>query len=230
MSFRFRDRTQAGRFLADKLEGRSGDANVVVLALLRGGAPVGAEVARRLGAPLDVFLVRKLGAPGQEELAMGAIASGGVTFLNEDIIAALRISPRELEEIIADEQAELHRLENAYRLDAPRAVLQGRLVILVDDGLATGASMRAAVAAVREKDPARTVVAIPVAARDIYEQFQTVADEIIAVQTPKDFHSVGQWYEDFTQTTDDEVCELLVKAAQFRQPVPAEAGASYFDF
>jgi putative phosphoribosyl transferase len=230
MSFKFRDRLQAGRFLADKLEAYAGDPAVVVLALPRGGVPVGSEVAKRLGAPLDIFLVRKLGAPGQEELAMGAIASGGVTFLNEDVIAGLRISQGVLERTIAREEAELHRRENAYRPSGRAIPLHGHLVILVDDGLATGATMRAAVAAVREKQPARTLVAVPVASRETYEQFQTLTDEIVCVQTPKDFRGVGQWYEDFTQTTDQEVRDLLARTAQFRQPVPAEAGASYFDF
>jgi len=228
MSFKFRDRTQAGRFLADKLEGRAGDPRTVVLALPRGGVPVAYEVAKRLSAPLDIFLVRKLGVPGQEELAMGAIASGDVCFLNEDIIDALSISPETLEEIITQEKMELRRRETAYR-SQPAFPLRGRVVILVDDGLATGATMRAAVEAVREQQPAGAIVAVPVAARDTYEQFHTVVDEIICVQTPKDFHGVGQWYEDFEQTTDEEVRDLLARAADFRQPAPAAAGSSYFD-
>ncbi|HWD17729.1 MAG TPA: phosphoribosyltransferase [Verrucomicrobiae bacterium] len=229
MSFRFRDRRQAGRFLADKLEARAGDHRVIVLALPRGGVPVGFEVARRLGAPLDIFLVRKLGAPGEVELALGAVATGGVSILNEEIIASLGISHDQVREIMERERTELHRRELLYRPSAERLNLNSRIVILVDDGLATGATMRASVAAVREEQPARTVVAVPVASPDTYALFQRLADETVCVQTPKDFRGVGQWYENFTQTSDDEVRALLEEAAAFREPAPAAAGAKYAD-
>jgi len=230
MSFRFRDRAQAGRFLADKLESCAGEPAAVVLGLPRGGVPVAAEIANHLGARLDIFLVRKVGAPGQAELALGAIASGGVIILNHAVIADLRVSPRELETLIARAQTELRALENHYRPADHAANLRGRLIILVDDGLATGATMRAAVAAVRERQPARIVVAVPVAARDVVEQFRTAADEFVCVQTPPDFRGVGQFYEDFSQTSDEEVRRLLARAIQPRQPIPAASGASSFGF
>ena len=222
MPFKFQDRIQAGRFLADKLEGLASDPRLTVLALPRGGVPVAFEVARRLGASLDVFLVRKLGAPGQEELAMGAIASGGVCFVNEEIVQALGVSQRDLEQAIARERMELRRRESAFRGHEMDAPLLNRFVILVDDGLATGATMRAAVIAVGQQNPARVIVAVPVAARDTYEQFKTLVDDIVCVETPDHFRGVGQWYEDFTQTSDEEVRALLEQAAGFR---PASAVA-----
>jgi putative phosphoribosyl transferase len=184
----------------------------VVLALPRGGVPVGYEVARELHAPLDIFLVRKLGVPEQPELAMGAVASGGVRVLNEGVVRGLRIPMQVINSETQRELAELHRREHAYRGDRPPPDLSGRTVILVDDGLATGSTMRAAVAAVRELGPQRTVIAVPVAAAETCRSFESLVDEIICPATPPDFFSVGSWYEDFAQTTDDEVRSLLERA------------------
>ena len=216
MSYRFHDRAQAGRALAEKLAGFSNRPEVVVLGLPRGGLPVAFEVARRLQAALDVFLVRKLGVPGHEELAMGAIASGNICFLNDNIIHSLGISPAVIEQTIARERRELEQRERAFRLGQP-VELRDRVVILVDDGLATGASMRAAVSAARERHPARVVVAVPVSSRETYKEFKQQADEIVCVQTPAHFEGVGQWYEDFTQTSDAEVRALLQQGANFGQ-------------
>ena len=214
MSFRFQDRAQAGRLLAEKLAAFSYRPEVVVLGLPRGGVPVAFEVARRLHAALDVFLVRKLGVPGHEELAMGAIASGDICFLNENVIRSLGIPPEVLDQVITRERRELEERERAFRTGRP-VELRNRVVVLVDDGLATGASMRAAVMAVRERHPARLIVAAPVAARETYKDFQQLADEIVCVQTPANFEGVGQWYEDFTQTSDEEVRLLLEQGAKF---------------
>ncbi|HXG12823.1 MAG TPA: phosphoribosyltransferase [Gemmataceae bacterium] len=215
----FRDRSDAGRRLAAKLLHYADDPNVLVLALPRGGVPVAYEVARALHAPLDVFLVRKLGLPGHEELAMGAIASGGVRVLNDEVVRALNIPDEVIDVVAAEEQRELQRRERAYRDDRPPPDVRGRTVILVDDGLATGSTMRAAVAALRRREPARIVVAVPVAAAETCAEFQNVADEIVCVITPDPFYAVGLWYEDFSQTTDEEVHALLQKAAA--QHVPA---------
>jgi putative phosphoribosyl transferase len=211
VSFQFQNRAQAGRLLAAKLEAYAGRADVIVLGLPRGGVPVAREVARRLQAPLEVFLVRKLGAPGREELALGAIASGGFCFLNDSVVASLRVSRQVIDRIIAREQTELERRELAYRT-RPATELRDRVVILVDDGLATGASMRVAVMAVRQRHPARVVVAAPVAAPETFQEFQGEVDEIVCVETPDNFRGVGQWYEDFEQTSDDEVRRLLAEA------------------
>jgi predicted phosphoribosyltransferase len=173
-------------------------------------------VARELGAPLDVFLVRKLGVPGHEELAMGAIASGDVPMLNTDMVRRLRISAEEIEQAVATERRELERREREYRGDRPAPDVRGKTVILIDDGLATGASMRAAVAALRRKDPARIVVAVPIASLSICEEFQVEVDETICAVTPEPFHAVGLWYRDFSQTTDEEVRDLLGRAAHER--------------
>jgi predicted phosphoribosyltransferase len=181
----------------------------VVLALPRGGVPVAYEVARALAAPLDVFVVRKLGFPGQSELAMGAIASGGVRVMNEDVIGWYRVSNEAIEAAARREQAELERREQAYRDGRPPVPVKNRMVILVDDGLATGSSMRAAAQAVRRLHPARIVVAVPVGARDTCEALRTDADEVVCAFTPDDFSAVGRWYEDFSQTTDEEVSRLL---------------------
>jgi len=225
VSFRFQDRAHAGRALAEKLAGFSNRPEVVVLGLPRGGVPVAFEVARRLQAALDVFLVRKLGVPGHEELAMGAIASGNICFLNDNIIHSLGISPEVVEQAIARERRELEQRERAFRL-GPAVELCDRVVILVDDGLATGATMRAAVIAVQERQPARVIVAVPVAARDTYREFKQQADEIICVQTPVNFEGVGQWYEDFSQTSDEEVRALLQQGSLFGRnavmPSPVE--------
>jgi putative phosphoribosyl transferase len=209
---RFRDRTEAGRLLAQRLRKYAGRDDVVVLALPRGGVPVAYEVAKELGAPLGVFIVRKLGVPGHEELAMGAIASGGVLVLDQGIVRRLGIDRAQLERAVAQELKELQRREEAY--DGRRAPqqLEGRTVIVVDDGLATGSTMRAAALAVRELNPARVVVAVPVASRETCDDFRDVVDEVVCEATPRPFHAIGLWYEDFSQTSDDEVRELLDKA------------------
>jgi putative phosphoribosyl transferase len=212
MSMRFRDRAEAGRLLADRLEEYAGRDDVIVLALPRGGVPVGAELARRLGAPLDLFLVRKLGVPGREELAMGAIASGGVRVLNDDVVAELGITEEDIARTALVEGRELERREQRYRNGRPVADLRGRTVILVDDGLATGATMRAAALAVRGQGPERVVVAVPVAAEPTCDEFPAEVDEVVCALTPEPFLSVGSWYEDFSQTTDEEVRELLARA------------------
>jgi putative phosphoribosyl transferase len=211
---RFRDRTEAGRMLAELLREYAGRDDVVVLALPRGGVPVAYEVAKALGAPLDVFVVRKLGVPGHEELAMGAIASGGALVLDERMIAALGISRADLEQAVARELRELERREDAYREAGEPPQLEGKTVILVDDGLATGSTMRAAALAVRGHDPERVVVAVPVAAAETCDAFGDEADEIVCGLTPRPFQAVGLWYEDFSQTSDDEVRELLARAAE----------------
>jgi predicted phosphoribosyltransferase len=213
VNFRFQDRAEAGRLLAEKLQAYAGRADVVVLGLPRGGVPVAFEVARKLQLPLYAFLVRKLGVPGREELAMGAIASGDVCSFNAQVIAALGIPQRIIDGVIARERQELARLEHACHI-GPLPDLRHRTVILVDDGLATGASMRAAVMAARELRPARIVVAVPVAARESHQEFQREADEIVCVETPEQFEGVGKWYDDFSQTTDEEVRKLLQKGEE----------------
>ena len=206
---RFRNRAEAGRALAAQLVGYAGRDDVLVLGLPRGGVPVAAEVARALGAPLDVFLVRKLGVPGREELAFGAIASGGARVLNRDVVATLGIDAEAVEEVVARERTELERRAAAYRGTAEPPDVRGRVVILVDDGLATGASMRAAVEAVRGLGPARVVVAVPVAAPQTCEELAPAVDEIVCLLTPEPFFAVGMWYADFSETTDDQVRALL---------------------
>jgi len=207
----FRDRTDAGRRLAARMTEYAGRSDVLVLALPRGGVPVAFEVARALRAPLDVFLVRKLGVPGQEELAMGAIASGGVRVVNESVVQHLDIAPEMIDAVTAREQGELERRERAYRDDRPAPDVRGRTVILVDDGLATGSTMRAAALALRQQGPARVVVAVPVASREACEEFRGEVDDIVCAATPEPFMGVGRWYEDFSQTTDEEVRELLAR-------------------
>jgi predicted phosphoribosyltransferase len=208
----FSDRRDAGRKLAQKLLAYAGHSDVIVLALPRGGVPVAYEVALALNAPLDIFLVRKIGLPGREELAIGAIASGGIRVLNEDIIRALNI-PEEVINITARrELQELERREGSYRGDRPPSEIRDCTAILVDDGLATGASMRAAVAGLRAQHPARIVVAVPTAAPELCEAFQFEVDEIICAITPEPFYGVGRWYEDFSQITDEEVRLLLHEA------------------
>jgi predicted phosphoribosyltransferase len=206
---RFRDRTDAGRQLAERLAHYAGRPDVIVLGLPRGGVPVAAEVAKALGAPLDVFLVRKLGVPGQEELAMGAIAEGGVAVLNEDLIASLQIPRAAVEQAEAREGAELQRRQRLYRASRPAFDLGGRTVILIDDGLATGSTMEAAILALRRLGPARVVVAAPVGARESCDRLGRLADEILCASTPAWFSAVGQRYEDFSETSDDEVRRLL---------------------
>jgi len=213
----FQNRRQAGRLLAAKLVHYANRPDVIVLALPRGGVPVGYEVARALNAPLDVFLVRKLGVPGQEEFAMGAIASGGVRVLNEQAVNTLRIPNSVIERVTAGEQQELSRRERLYRGDRPSADVHDKTVILVDDGLATGSTMHAAVKALRQEQAGRIVVAVPVAARETCESLRAEADDVVCAATPEPFYAVGLWYDDFSQTTDEEVRDLLELANGIRE-------------
>jgi putative phosphoribosyl transferase len=206
---RFRDRRHAGRVLAEELRQYEGQPDVVVLGLPRGGIPVAFEVASGLGAPLDVFVVRKLGAPRRPELAMGAIASGGVRVLNNDVLASLAIDAEVIESTTEMETRELERREVLYRGSRPPLGLSGKVLILVDDGLATGSTMRAAIEAARLHQPARVVVAVPVAAPSTCRSLRAVADEVVCATTPKNLYAVGQWYEDFTQTSDESITDLL---------------------
>jgi len=222
MLTRFHDRREAGRHLAVALRASAGGPAVQVLALPRGGVPVAYEVALALGAPLDVFIVRKLGVPGHEELAMGAIAQGGVRVLNREVIEPLGIPTDAVDRVAAAEGAELARRERLYRGGEPAPDLRDRTVLLVDDGLATGSTMAAAVAGVRAHRPHRIIVAVPVASREAMEAMREVADECVSVLTPRFFGGVGQWYEDFGQTSDDEVRTLL-EAARRRTPVAGPA-------
>jgi putative phosphoribosyl transferase len=209
----FRDRTDAGRVLAEQLAAYADRPDVIVLALPRGGVPVGYEVAQALHAPLDVFLVRKLGVPGHEELAMGAVATGGVRVLNEQVVRALRIPDQVIDAVARWELEELARRERLYRGDRPPPDVRGRTAILIDDGLATGATMLAAVRALRQQHPARIVVAVPIASRDTCELLRDEVDDVICAATPDPFYAVGLWYENFEQLTDEEVRELLARAA-----------------
>jgi len=221
MEHAFPNRTKAGRRLAEKLVKYAGRDDVIVLGLPRGGVPVAFEVAQRLGAPLDVFVVRKLGVPGFEELAAGAIASGGVRVLNEDVTRAIPHADEMIEAVTVRETAELERREQIYREGRPSPELRDRVVILVDDGLATGATMRAAVKALRQQGAAKIVVAVPVGPPDTCREIEQEADETICLSTPPFFQAVGQYYEDFSQTSDEDVRELLSQAAQER-PTPGE--------
>ncbi|MEX2172217.1 MAG: phosphoribosyltransferase [Pirellulales bacterium] len=214
----YQDRTEAGRDLAVKLAAYANRPDVLVLALPRGGVPVAAEVARALHAPLDVFVVRKLGVPGWEELAMGALASGGVRVLNEETIRAYGIPHDAIEQTAAREQEEIIRQEGIFRGARAAAKIQGRTIILIDDGLATGSTMRAAVAAIRRQAPARIVVGVPVGAPETCAEFQHEADEVICARTPRPFFGVGMWFEDFSQTTDQEVRNLLARSAETSAP------------
>jgi putative phosphoribosyl transferase len=214
----FIDRRHAGRALALQMTKYAGRQDVIVLALPRGGVPVAYEVASTLGAPMDVFLVRKLGTPGHRELAMGAIASGGVRVINHDVVQWYGISASAIDHIAREEQEELERRERAYRGDRPAPDLMDKIVILIDDGLATGSTMRAGAQAVRARRPARTVVAVPVGAPQTCAELSVVADEVVCVRMPDPFSAVGQWYLNFEQTSDEEVRELLQKSSATPQP------------
>jgi predicted phosphoribosyltransferase len=222
----FHDRSDAGRQLASRLTAYGARPDVLVLALPRGGVPVAYEVAQALQAPLDVFLVRKLGVPGREELAMGAIASGGVRVLNEEVVRVLDVPDDVLRAVTAEEEWELKRRERLYRDDRPLPSVEDKTVILIDDGLATGSTMRAAVAALRRLGPARIVVAVPVASADTCEEMRGEVDEVVCAHTPDPFHAVGLWYQDFSQTTDEEVRDLLDRMNRGKgnaSPVQTEA-------
>lgn len=214
MPVTFLDRRDAGNQLAVKLSSYADHPGVLVLGLPRGGVPVAYEVARVLHAPLDVLVVRKLGVPGHRELAMGAIASGGLRVLNMDVIDALDISPDDVDAVAARELVELKRQEVAYRGDAPPLELYRRIIIVVDDGLATGSTMRAAVGALRQSNPASIIVAAPVAAAETVHRLREDADSVVCLSAPSDFHAVSVWYQDFSQTSDKEVRNLLVSASQ----------------
>jgi len=213
---RFRDRTEAGRLLASQLVRYLSRPNLLILALPRGGVPVAFEIARTLDAPLDIFLVGKLGVPGQEELAMGAVASGNVRVLQCDVVEAFGIPQSVIEAVTAEEIRELARRELAFRGDRPSPQIRGRNIILVDDGLATGSTMHAAVVALKQQDPERIIVAVPVASRETCDEFKSEVDEVICLRTPASFYAVGLWYETFPQLTDEEVREFLRKADEFR--------------
>lgn len=209
----FQDRTEAGRFLARNLQNYRDRSDVLVLALPRGGVPVAYEVARELNVPLDVFIVRKLGVPGHEELAMGAIAPGGVRILNEDVIRELAIPDYMLDAVTNRERNELERREELFRGEKPPPGIADRVVIIVDDGLATGSSMKAAVAAIRQQHPARVIVAVPTAPAQTCAELEAMADEVVCPLTPQPFYAVGGSYVDFSQTTDEEVRDLIRRAA-----------------
>ncbi|MEQ8963963.1 MAG: phosphoribosyltransferase [Coleofasciculus sp. C2-GNP5-27] len=216
----FKNRQEAGQRLASDLKEYANRPDVIVLGLPRGGVPVAYEVARGLDAPLDVWLVRKLGAPGHEELAMGAIASGGTRILNKDVVRSLGVSEQAIDKVAAKEQQELERREKAYRGDLPPLKLRDRTVLLVDDGLATGASMHAAAVALRQHDPKQIIAAVPVAAPETCQEFKVKVDEIICTETPQPFYAVGLWYNKFDQTTDQEVRDLMERSAS-QQPARA---------
>jgi putative phosphoribosyl transferase len=213
----YRDRFEAGRVLAQSLQQYRGCPDVIVLALPRGGVPVGFEVAKELQVPLDVFVVRKIGLPRQRELAMGAIASGGALVLDPSIVRMAGLSEAELNAVIDRERREIERREREYRDDRPPANVEGKTVILVDDGLATGSTMRAAAMALRSRSPKKLIVAVPVGARSTCEEFQGEVDEVVCAASPEDFHAVGLWYQNFEQTTDEEVRELLERARKPHQ-------------
>jgi len=223
----FRNRIEAGKLLAEKLMCYANQPNVIVLGLPRGGVPVAFEVAKALGVPLDVFVVRKLGTPGQPELAMGAIATGGVRVLNEEVVHRLGIPMEVIDAVTAEEKQELKRRELAYRGSYSEPELRGKTVILIDDGVATGSTMRAAVRALRAQHPARLVVAVPTIAGSTYVELRQEVNNLVALMTPERFYGVGQWYEDFNQTSDAEVTDLLERAKPCRAAPEAEvAGAA----
>ena len=206
---KFRNRTEAGKLLAAQLTEYAHCPDILVLGLPRGGVPVAYEVAKELNAPLDICLVRKLGVPGHKELAIGAIATGGVRVMNENIVYSLQISQATIDQVVAIEMRELDRRSHAYRGDLPPLEVKNRTIILVDDGIATGATIRAAIATLKKQQPQKLVVAVPVAAVSTCEELRAEVDQVISVITPADLYAIGIWYEDFQQTTDAEVCELL---------------------
>jgi predicted phosphoribosyltransferase len=214
----FKNRMDAGRKLAGELSEYANRKDVILLALPRGGVPVAYEIAKQLKVPMDIFLIRKLGVPGNEELAMGAIDSEDVRVLNQDIIRSFGISDRMIAKVAADERRELHRRERLYRGDRKRLEIKGRTVILIDDGLATGATMLAAIKALRSKNPSNIVIAVPVASLDTCRAFEKEVDDIICGATPEPFYGVGAWYEDFRQVTDEEVCDMLEKSISLQKP------------
>jgi putative phosphoribosyl transferase len=227
MTVRFRDRTEAGEQLASKLSAYANRADVLVIGLPRGGVPVAAEVATALHLPLDICLVRKLGVPGHKELAMGAIASGGVRVLNDDVLDWIGISDETIDEVAARELRELERRDRAYRGDRPPPDIRDHTVILVDDGLATGSTMRAAIAAIRQQSPLRIVVAVPVGAPDACDAIRGEVDKVVCLMTQDPLYAIGLWYENFTQTTDEEVCKLLRKISRIVGQKPQWADSSH---
>ncbi len=206
---KFHNRIQAGKMLGESLIDYANHENLLVLALPRGGVPVGWEIAKALNAPLDVCIVRKIGVPGQKELAMGAIGAGGVRVFNRDVIATLGIDRDVIETVVSQELEELKRREQIYRGSAPPIKVENKTVILVDDGIATGATIRAAIAVLKQQKPSKIVVAIPVASASTYRELESEVDEVVCLQTPEFFSAIGFWYEDFSQTSDQEVCEIL---------------------
>lgn len=214
---RFANRVEAGRLLAERLKNFADRSDVIILALPRGGVPVAFEIAQTLHVALDIFLVRKLGVPGHRELAMGAIATGGVRVLNDEVVGGLDIPPRAIDAVAQEEQRELERREQEYRGPRPAPEVRGRTVVIVDDGLATGSTMRAAVAALRQQQPNRIVVAVPVAPPSTCQELRAEADEVVCLATPEPFSAVGLWYRDFSETSDAEVRDLLARAVTPRQ-------------
>ncbi|MBG0742710.1 MAG: phosphoribosyltransferase [Cylindrospermopsis raciborskii KL1] len=209
MLMKFHNRIQAGKMLGESLIDYANHENLLVLALPRGGVPVGWEIAKAVNAPLDVCIVRKIGVPGQKELAMGAIGAGGVRVFNRDVIATLGIDRDVIETVVSQELEELKRREQTYRGSAPPIKVENKTVILVDDGIATGATIRAAIAVLKQQKPSKIVVAIPVASASTYRELESEVDEVVCLQTPEFFSAIGFWYEDFSQTSDQEVCEIL---------------------
>ena len=223
----FRDRVEAGQLLAERLAKYAHRKDVIVLGLPRGGVPVAFEISSRLGVPLDVLVVRKLGAPGQPELAMGAIGSGGVRVIDQDVVRLLRVSPRFLEAVAAGEERELRRREQLYRGHGASPEIRGKTVILVDDGIATGSTMRAAGRVLGRQHPARLVIAVPTVPAACHQELSREVDEMVALMTPEEFFAVGQWYEDFSQTSDAEVTRLLELAGHRPEAGRAQAAVPW---
>ncbi len=221
MALKFHDRAEAGQCLAQRLKAYTNRQDVLVLALPRGGVPVAYPIAKALNVPLDLCLVRKLGVPGHKELAMGAIATGGIQVLNREVVSSFGISKWQIEAVAAQELEELERRDRTYRGQRSPPAIQQHVVILVDDGLATGSTMRAAIAALKQQHPQRIIVAIPVAPPDICQHLQAVVDQLICLKTPDPLYAIGSWYQDFSQTTDAEVCELLAEQNAQVTPFPS---------